>query len=106
MASNLMTAVLKGKAQAGVEIKQIPIPNIEKEEVLVKVLASSICGTDVSIYDWTPWAKGHINPPIVIGHELVGEVLEINSTQKTHIKKGDLVSSETHIFDNTCYQCL
>ena len=101
-----MLAVVKEKKASGVTIKDIPIPKPSKEEVLVKVKAASICGTDISIYDWTPWAESHINPPIVIGHELVGEVMEINSTQPTHIKKGDLVSSETHIFDNTCYQCL
>lgn len=101
-----MLAVVKDKAAPGVSVKDIPEPKPQKEEVLVKVKAASICGTDISIYDWTPWADGHITPPIVIGHELVGEVIEINSSQPTHIKKGDLVSSETHIFDNTCYQCL
>ncbi len=106
MAQDKMLAVLKEKPKSGVEIKEIPIPKPQKEEVLVKVVVASICGTDISIYDWTPWAEGHIKPPVIIGHELVGEVLEINSTQPTHIKKGDLVSSETHIFDNTCYQCL
>ncbi len=101
-----MLAVVKEKKAPGVMLKEIPRPKPEKDEVLVKVKAASICGTDISIYDWTPWANGHITPPIVIGHELVGEVLEINSDSPTHIKKGDLVSSETHIFDNTCYQCL
>lgn len=102
----LMLAVVKEKASPGVTIKKIPIPKPQKDEVLIKVIYSSICGTDIGIYDWTPWAAGHIKPPIVIGHEVVGKVLEINSNQETHIKKGDLVSSETHIFCNECYQCL
>lgn len=101
-----MLAVLKTKASIGVTIKDIPKPKPQKGEVLIKVVHSSICGTDVGIYDWTPWAQGHITPPIVIGHEVVGSVLEINSDEKTDIKKGDLVSSETHIFCNHCYQCL
>lgn len=101
-----MLAVLKEKPVAGVTIKKIPIPKPQKDEVLVKIVYASICGTDIGIYDWIPWAAGHIRPPIVIGHELVGRVVEINSTQETHIKKGDLVSSETHIFCNECYQCL
>lgn len=101
-----MLAVLKTKASIGVTIKEIPKPKPQKGEVLIKVVHSSICGTDVGIYDWTPWAQGHITPPIVIGHEVVGSVLEINSDEKTDIKKGDLVSSETHIFCNHCYQCL
>ncbi len=106
MADKTMLAVIKEKPQAGVVLKQVPIPETKQEEVLVKVKAASICGTDVSIYNCTPWAEGHITPPIIIGHEIVGEVLEINTSLPTHIKKGDLVSSETHIFCNTCYQCL
>ena len=86
-------------------ITQVPIPKPAKDEVLVKVKYASICGTDIGIYDWIPWAQGHITPPQIIGHELVGEVLEVNTDQKTEIKKGDLVSSETHIFCQNCYQC-
>lgn len=100
-----MLAVLKEKAAAGVAIKKIPVPKPEKDEVLVKVKYASICGTDVGIYDWIPWAAAHIRPPQVIGHELVAEVIDINSTKKTDLKKGDFVSSETHIFCLNCYQC-
>lgn len=103
MKDNLMLAVLKEKPEPGVSIKKIPIPHPGKGEVLVKVKAVSICGTDISIYNWTPWAEGHIKPPIVIGHEVVGEVLEINGD--SDLQKGDLVSSETHIFCDRCYQC-
>jgi len=101
-----MLAVVKETASPGVTLKQVPIPKPEKGEVLVKIKGASICGTDISIYDWTPWAQGHIKPPTTIGHEIVGEVVEINSDEPTHIQKGDLVSSETHIFCNRCYQCL
>lgn len=106
MAQDQMLAVVKEKPATGVKITKLPIPKPQQNEVLVKVKTASICGTDVSIYNWTAWAEGHITPPIVIGHEIVGEVLEINSSLPTHLKKGDLVSSETHIFCNTCYQCL
>lgn len=100
-----MLAVVKEKPEPGVVIKKIPIPKPKQEEVLVKVVFASICGTDVGIYDWIPWAAAHIKPPQVIGHELVGEVVKINAKQKTNIKIGDLVSSETHIFCLNCYQC-
>ncbi len=100
-----MLAVVKEKPKAGVVIKDIPIPKPKKGEALVKVKAASICGTDISIYDWTPWAEGHIKPPIVIGHEVVGEIVEIQGDENYGLKKGDLVSSETHIFCNSCYQC-
>lgn len=100
-----MLAVLKEKAAPGVTIKQVPIPKPGKDEVLVKVIYASICGTDIGIYNWIPWAAAHIKPPTIIGHEMVGKVIEVNSDQKTDIKPGDLVSSETHIFCLNCYQC-
>ena len=99
-----MLAVVKERPAAGVAVKDIPQPSAEPGEVLVQVRASSICGTDISIYDWTPWAPGHITPPMVVGHELVGEILEING-EPGALKVGDLVSSETHIFCGHCYQC-
>lgn len=100
-----MLAVLKDKAASGVSIKKVSIPNPQKDEVLVKVIYASICGTDIGIYDWIPWAAAHIKPPKIIGHEIVGEVLEVNSSKKTKINIGDLVSSETHIFCLNCHQC-
>ncbi len=99
-----MLAVVKDKPEVGISIKDMPKPTPQKGEVLVKVLYASICGTDVSIYDWTPWVADHMNPPAIIGHELVGEIVEING-DAPHLKVGDIVSSETHIFDDTCYQC-
>lgn len=99
-----MLAVVKEKAAPGVKIKKIPVPAPLKGEVLVKVIYASICGTDIGIYDWNDWAKSHIKPPIVIGHEVVGKVIQVNGD--ANIKKGDIVSSETHIFCNKCYQCL
>lgn len=99
-----MLAVVKDKPTKGVSVMQVPDPKPAKGEVLVKVLYSSLCGTDVSIYDWTPWVAEQMKPPTIIGHELVGEILEVNG-DADHLKKGDIVSSETHIFDDTCYQC-
>lgn len=100
-----MLAVLKEKKEPGVSVKQIPQPSPKEDEVLVKVKYASICGTDIGIYDWIPWAAGHITPPIVIGHEMVGEVVKVHSSKPTNLKPGDLVSSETHIYCGKCYQC-
>ncbi len=105
MKHDLMLAVLKEKSGSGVVIKKVPVPKPDKDEVLVRVIHTSICGTDIGIYDWIPWAASHIKPPQIIGHEMVGEVIEVNTKTKTDIKKGDLVSSETHIFCLNCYQC-
>lgn len=101
----LMLAIVKEKAKSGVTIKKIPVPKPQKGELLIRVKAASICGTDIGIYDWNSWAAGHIKPPIVIGHEVVGEVVEINGEDNYGLKNGDLVSSETHIFCGRCYQC-
>lgn len=100
-----MLAVIKEKPVSGIKIKKIGIPKPKKGELLIKVKLCSICGTDIGIYDWNTWAQGHISPPIVIGHEVVGEVLEINDEDHHGLKIGDLVSSETHIFCGFCYQC-
>jgi len=105
MAKDTMLAVLKEKKAPGVLVKNIPIPVPQEGELLIKVKLASICGTDINIYDWTPWAKSHIIPPIVIGHEVVGEVVKINGDNPENIQVGDLVSSETHIFCGKCYQC-
>lgn len=100
-----MLAVVKETKSSGIILKDIPVPKPQNGELLIKVKLASICGTDINIYDWTPWAQSHIAPPIVIGHEVVGEVVEINGDNPKNLKVGDLVSSETHIFCGQCYQC-
>jgi threonine 3-dehydrogenase len=105
MKDDLMFAVLKETAAPGITIKKVTKPTPKEDEVLVKVKYASICGTDIGIYDWIPWAQSHIKPPQIMGHEMVGEIVEINSKDKTNFEPGDLVSSETHIFCQNCYQC-
>ena len=100
-----MIAVVKENPAPGIVVKRVPVLKPKKDEVLVKVVHASICGTDIGIYDWIPWAEDHIKPPQIMGHEMVGKVVEINTKKKTDIKVGDLVSSETHIFCQNCYQC-
>lgn len=101
-----MKAVVKTKREAGAELLEVPIPKIEAEEVLIKVEACSICGTDVHIYQWDNWSQNRIkNIPQTLGHELAGEVVQVGANVK-HIKVGDYVSAETHIPCNECIQCL
>jgi threonine 3-dehydrogenase len=102
--ANLMMAVKKVEAKAGATIEEVPIPNVTSHQVLVKVRATSICGTDIHIYNWDPWAAGRIKPPMIFGHEFSGEVVEIGS-QVEHISIGDHVSAETHIPCGGCHQC-
>ena len=99
-----MTAVVKATASQGAGLEQVPIPEPEANDVLIEVVASSICGTDVHIYDWNDWAKRHINPPRVFGHEMSGRVVAVG-TGVTGIETGAFVAAETHIIDRTCRQC-
>lgn len=100
-----MKAVMKRTAAPGAELVTVDIPKIKPDEVLVKVLATSICGTDHHIYIWNEWAQGRIKPPKIMGHEFCGEVVEVGENV-TSIKVGDLVSAETHIVCGRCPLCL
>ncbi|MFH1454536.1 MAG: L-threonine 3-dehydrogenase [Armatimonadota bacterium] len=101
-----MKAVVKTKPAAGAELIEVDIPKIKDDEVLVKVQATSICGTDVHIYNWNKWAEGRIkNIPQVLGHEFAGEVVEVGKNVK-NIKVGDYISAETHIPCLMCKPCL
>ena len=100
-----MHAVVKRKREPGAEIEDIDRPKVGKGEVLVQNMMTSICGTDVHIWDWNHWAQKRVKRlPIVFVHELCGEVLEVGAGVKS-VKPGDVVSAETHIVDETCYQC-
>ncbi|MFH1442526.1 MAG: L-threonine 3-dehydrogenase [Candidatus Micrarchaeota archaeon] len=99
-----MKALWKTAAKPGAELKEAPIPKIGPKDVLVKVKACSICGTDLHIYGWDQWAQSRIKPPMIFGHEFAGEIVEIGSLVE-RVKVGDHVSGETHIADWTCFQC-
>jgi len=99
-----MKAIFKKERKPGAELDVVDIPEINPDEVLVKVKVASICGTDVHIYRWNKWAQNRIKPPLIIGHELAGEVVEVGTNVKS-LKVGDFVSAETHIPCNHCFQC-
>ncbi|HQG13839.1 MAG TPA: alcohol dehydrogenase catalytic domain-containing protein, partial [bacterium] len=99
-----MKAVIKPAAGRGALVAEMPIPKITSHQVLVKVRASSICGTDIHIYNWDEWSQNRIKPPMIFGHEFSGEVVEVGD-QVDHIAVGDHVSAETHIPCGGCFQC-
>ena len=101
-----MLSVWKAKPKEGLELKQAPVPRISDDEVLVRVKATSICGTDMHIYKWDEWAQKRIgkNIPYIFGHELSGEVVEAGKAAKG-VAVGDHVSAETHISCGYCDQC-
>ena len=99
-----MTAVVKTAPAPGSELRQVPVPEVGPRDVLVKVKAASICGTDLHIQDWDKWAQGRIHPPLVFGHEFCGEIVE-RGPAATMVPVGAFVSVEGHLVDGTCYQC-
>lgn len=101
-----MQAVVKTAPGPGMELVTKPIPRPGPREVLIKVQATSICGTDVHIYHWDKWSQGRIKPPLTIGHEFAGEVVELgNAVSATEAAVGDFVSAESHIVCGVCQQC-
>jgi threonine 3-dehydrogenase len=104
MSSKTMLAVVKPEAKSGADIRQVPIPTFGPNEVLVKVKVASVCGTDLHIYDWDPWAQNRIKPPLVPGHEFCGEVAAVGK-EVTSVKEGDFVSAEMHVACGKCFQC-
>lgn len=101
-----MLSVWKTVPKEGLEVKETDVPKIKDDQVLVKVKATSICGTDIHIYKWDEWAQNRIgkNIPYIFGHEVAGEVVEAGKNAKG-VVVGDHVSAETHISCGYCYQC-
>ena len=101
-----MRGVCKMAPGKGAEYRtDLPIPQTGDDEVLMKVHASAICGTDLHIYGWNEWAANRMkNLPIVFGHETAGEIVEIGKNV-TGFQVGDRISVETHIPCNHCFQC-
>jgi len=99
-----MKSLVKKEAAPGLWMQDVPIPEIKDNEVLIKVLKTSICGTDVHIYKWDSWAAKTIKTPMVVGHEFYGEIAAIGK-DVTGLKVGDRVSGEGHIVCNKCPPC-
>ncbi len=103
--SDKMFGILKSKPAKGLEIRDdLPIPSIGPGDILVRVRAAAICGTDRHIYEWTDYAKKRVPLPMVFGHEFAGDVVAVGSGV-TGIKEGDKVAGETHIPCNDCEMC-
>jgi 2-desacetyl-2-hydroxyethyl bacteriochlorophyllide A dehydrogenase len=104
----LMKAVMKVKEGVGVEIKDIPRPTLPKNypngEVVVKVAACGICGTDLGVYDWTKWTAQYMQIPRVIGHEIAGTIVEVGE-QCGNWKVGDRIVADTYLGCGKCYFC-
>jgi len=100
-----MKALVKQNRERGLTLKDVPEPEIGINDVLIKVDRTGICGTDVHIYKWDAWAEATIPVPMVVGHEFVGEIVEIGSNV-SDFKTGDIVSGEGHVVCGRCRNCM
>ena len=100
-----MLALVKVDAGPGLRLQEVPRPEIGINDVLIRVHKTGICGTDLHIESWDPWAAKTIHPPQVIGHEFVGEVVEVGGNV-TDFHPGELVSGEGHVTCGRCRHCL
>ena len=100
-----MRALVKTRPGPGLELRDVPVPAIGINDVLIRVHKTGICGTDLHIEGWDPWAARTIEPPIVIGHEFVGEIVAAGSNV-ADFSPGDLVSGEGHVVCGRCRHCL
>ena len=99
-----MKALVKTKPGPGLELVDVPLPAVGAGDVLVKVKATGICGTDLHIEFWDEWAKKTLQPPVTVGHEFSGEVVEIGSGV-SDVAIGDQVSGEGHLVCGRCRNC-
>lgn len=99
-----MKALVKEKAEPGLWLMDVAEPDIGPGDVLIKVLRTGICGTDLHIRDWDGWAREHLDTPLVVGHEFVGEVAD-TGRDVTDVAVGDLVSGEGHLVCGHCRNC-
>src|SRR6267142_6889307 len=100
-----MKALVKSRDSRGLWLEEVPEPEVGINDVKVRVLLTGICGTDLHIYEWDAWAKSTIPVPLVIGHEFVGEVVEVGSNV-VDFEPGLLVSGEGHVICGRCRNCL
>jgi threonine 3-dehydrogenase len=100
-----MKALVKVRAEPGLVVEDVPVPEAGRDDVLIRVLRTGICGTDLHIYDWDGWAQANVPVPQVIGHEFVGEVVEAGADVHD-LYRGDLVSGEGHLVCGRCRNCM
>ncbi len=102
--SNMMKALVKAKAEPGLWMEQVPVPEPGANDVLIKITKTAICGTDVHIWNWDEWAAATIPVPMVVGHEFCGEIVETGSAADRY-SIGMRVSGEGHIACGICRNC-
>ncbi len=100
-----MKALVKARGEPGLWIEDVPMPAVGRDDVLIRVLRTGVCGTDLHIYSWDGWAQANVPVPLVIGHEFVGEIVEVGSDVQD-LRPGDLASGEGHLVCGHCRNCM
>lgn len=100
-----MRALVKSRSESGLWLQDVPEPAMGNNDVLIQVLKTGICGTDLHIYHWDAWASKTIPVPMVVGHEFVGRVVAVGSNV-TDFHAGEIVSGEGHVVCGSCRNCL
>lgn len=100
-----MKALVKSRPEPGLWMENVPAPEIGINDVLIRVLRTGVCGTDLHIYNWDAWASKTVPTPMVIGHEFVGKIVEIGSNV-ADFEPGDIVSGEGHLVCGRCRNCM
>ncbi|MCY2978148.1 MAG: L-threonine 3-dehydrogenase [Planctomycetota bacterium] len=100
-----MKALVKSRRDVGLELQDVPFPTIGINDCLIRIDKTGICGTDLHIYNWDTWAQKTIPVPMVVGHEFVGEIVEVGSNV-TDFFPGEIVSGEGHVVCGRCRNCL
>ena len=100
-----MKAIVKSKAEPGLWIEDVPEPELSINDVMIRTKKGGICGTDLHIYNWDAWAQETIKVPTTIGHEFVGEIVDIGANV-VDFKVGDIVSAEGHLVCGRCRNCM
>ncbi len=100
-----MKALIKKEAKVGLWLDDVPEPKIGINDVLIRVDRTGICGTDLHVYEWDAWARKTIPVPLVVGHEFVGEIIEVGSNV-ADFQPGNIVSAEGHVVCGRCRNCL
>ena len=100
-----MIALVKERPEVGLWMREVPIPSVGKNDLKIKIKKTAICGTDLHIYNWNEWSQNTIKTPMTIGHEYVGEVVEVGENVE-NFKVGERVTGEGHIVCGHCRNCL
>jgi threonine 3-dehydrogenase len=100
-----MKALVKSRAECGLRLEEVSVPQPGINEVLIRVLMTGICGTDLHIYEWDEWAQATIPVPLVVGHEFVGRIVSVGSNV-SDFQPGQIVSGEGHVVCGRCRNCL